>query len=197
VAFLIRSRETPHGKLDLSVGMLPPPFNNAHIAALRAASENVTGFETSRCQRQGECLKMEAIVFELATVTLYPGLVRNIFRPLHAINLMPLISLAKFGVLPDTARHAPSRFRLSLRRRRTEVYRFNEKFPFRFADREKKSVLFEFPFKPLHNTMRLAQRVTAAEQFCKSLRILELQRTSDPPSRAVVHEERFRCAQRL
>jgi hypothetical protein len=46
--------------------------------------------------------------------------------------------------------------RLSLRRRTAEGYRFNEKFPFRFADREEKSVLFEFPLKPLYNTMRLA-----------------------------------------
>ena len=108
MALLIHSRETTHRKLDLSVGMLPPPFNDAHIAALRAASENITGFDASRCQRQGECLKMEAIIFELATVTLYPGLVSNISRPFHATNLMPLISLAVFGVPADTAWHAPS-----------------------------------------------------------------------------------------
>jgi hypothetical protein len=108
MAFLISSRETPHGKLDLSVGMLPPPFNDAHIAALRAASENVTGLETSRCQRQRECLKMEAIIFEFATVTLYPGLVSNISCPLHATDLIPLISLAVFGVPADTAWHASS-----------------------------------------------------------------------------------------
>jgi hypothetical protein len=53
---------------------------------------------------------MEAIAFELAAVTLYPGLVSNISCPLHAINLAGRVRRAGRYSLA----RAP-RFRLSLR----------------------------------------------------------------------------------
>jgi hypothetical protein len=47
----VRSRQVSHRELDLTVGKLPPIFNDSGVSSLRKLTEDFAGFQTSRFNR--------------------------------------------------------------------------------------------------------------------------------------------------
>jgi hypothetical protein len=56
----VRSRQVSHREFDLTVGKLPPVFDNSRVSDLRELIEDFAGFATSRINRQREYLRLLA-----------------------------------------------------------------------------------------------------------------------------------------
>src|SRR5882757_5678387 len=54
------SPQVSHREFDLTVGKLPPVFDNSRISDLRKLIEDFAGFATSRVNRQREYLRLRA-----------------------------------------------------------------------------------------------------------------------------------------
>jgi hypothetical protein len=66
----IRRRQPPHRELDLTVGKLPPVFDDRHVATGRISIQDLPGLRPGLLERQRERFSDQTIVaFDFAIVT--------------------------------------------------------------------------------------------------------------------------------